>query len=296
MIIIAAILVIDQIIKIEVKTNMTLGEKIRITDWFYIFFIENNGMAYGMQFINKLFLTTFRIVAVTVIAFYITSQVKKGARTGYIVCLAMVLAGAAGNIIDCVFYGQIFSESTPSEVAHFVPFGEGYQSLLQGRVVDMLYFPLVSFTWPDWVPFVGGSDYLFFSPIFNFADSYITVGVILILLFFRKELNTINFGMKEEEKAEGEENADGDGNANGETAEKATQETVTAKSTEASVSKSSASKSSASESSTSETKASTSEDSASGADNTEAAVSDTEEASVSETEKTSASETTKTKE
>jgi len=138
-------------------------------------------------------------VAVTIIAFYIASQVKKNVRTGYIVCLAMVLAGAAGNIIDCVFYGQIFTESTPSEVAHLVPFGEGYQDLLKGRVVDMLYFPLISFTWPDWVPLVGGSDYLFFSPIFNFADSCITVGVILILLFYRKELNTINFGFNKEE-------------------------------------------------------------------------------------------------
>lgn len=190
--IIVAILVIDQVIKILVKTNMCIGEKIYVTDWFYIYFIENNGMAYGMEFISKLFLTVFRLVAVVLISYYIYLQIRKNVRMGYIICLSMIVAGAAGNIIDCVFYGQIFSESTNSMISHFVSFGEGYAPLLRGKVVDMLYFPLISFTWPEWMPFIGGMDYTFFSPIFNFADSCITVGVILIILLYRKELNMIN--------------------------------------------------------------------------------------------------------
>ena len=152
-IIIAAILIVDQIIKIEVKTNMSLGEALRITDWFYIEFIENNGMAYGMTFINKLVLSLFRMFAICGIGWYIWRVVKSGLFSkGYIVCLSMVLAGAAGNLIDCLFYGLIFNASTPFNVAHFVPFGEGYSTFLHGRVVDMFYFPIIHTQWPDWVP------------------------------------------------------------------------------------------------------------------------------------------------
>ena len=137
-IIVILILVIDQIIKIEVKTNMTLGEAIRITDWFYIDFIENNGMAYGMTFFNKLVLSLFRTFAIGSIGWYIWRVVKTGIFSrGYIVCLAMILAGAAGNLIDCLFYGLIFDASTPFSVADFVSFGTGYSTFLHGKVVDM---------------------------------------------------------------------------------------------------------------------------------------------------------------
>lgn len=196
-IIIAAILIVDQIIKIEVKTNMSLGEALRITDWFYIEFIENNGMAYGMTFINKLVLSLFRMFAICGIGWYIWRVVKSGLFSkGYIVCLSMVLAGAAGNLIDCLFYGLIFNASTPFNVAHFVPFGEGYSTFLHGKVVDMFYFPIIHTQWPDWVPVWGGDDFVFFSPVFNFADSCISVGVVLLLLFFRKDLERMSLAWK----------------------------------------------------------------------------------------------------
>lgn len=196
-IIIAAILIVDQIIKIEVKTNMSLGEALRITDWFYIEFIENNGMAYGMTFINKLVLSLFRMFAICGIGWYIWRVVKSGLFSkGYIVCLSMVLAGAAGNLIDCLFYGLIFNASTPFNVAHFVPFGEGYSTFLHGRVVDMFYFPIIHTQWPDWMPVWGGDDFVFFSPVFNFADSCISVGVVLLLLFFRKDLERMSLAWK----------------------------------------------------------------------------------------------------
>ena len=196
-IIIAAILIVDQIIKIEVKTNMSLGEALRITDWFYIEFIENNGMAYGMTFINKLVLSLFRMFAICGIGWYIWRVVKSGLFSkGYIVCLSMVLAGAAGNLIDCLFYGLIFNASTPFNVAHFVPFGEGYSTFLHGRVVDMFYFPIIHTQWPDWVPVWGGDDFVFFSPVFIFADSCISVGVVLLLLFFRKDLERMSLAWK----------------------------------------------------------------------------------------------------
>ena len=190
--IVVAILLIDQIIKIEVKTNMTLGEAKRVTDWFYIEFIENNGMAYGMKFINKLVLSLFRLFAIGFIGYYLAKIIKKDvAPLGYIVLIAMVLAGAAGNLIDCLFYGLIFDASTPFTVSQFVPFGEGYSSFLHGKVVDMFYFPIVQTTWPEWVPYFGGSEYVFFSPVFNFADACISVGVVALLLFYRKHLEVL---------------------------------------------------------------------------------------------------------
>ena len=190
--IVVAILLIDQIIKIEVKTNMTLGEAKRVTDWFYIEFIENNGMAYGMKFINKLVLSLFRLFAIGFIGYYLAKIIKKDvAPLGYIVLIAMVLAGAAGNLIDCLFYGLIFDASTPFTVSQFVPFGEGYSSFLHGKVVDMFYFPIIQTTWPEWVPYFGGSEYVFFSPVFNFADACISVGVVALLLFYRKQLEIL---------------------------------------------------------------------------------------------------------
>lgn len=190
--IVVAILLIDQIIKIEVKTNMTLGEAKRVTDWFYIEFIENNGMAYGMKFINKLVLSLFRLFAIGFIGYYLARIIKKDvAPLGYIVLIAMVLAGAAGNLIDCLFYGLIFDASTPFTVSQFVPFGEGYSTFLHGKVVDMFYFPIIQTTWPEWVPYFGGSEYVFFSPVFNFADACISVGVVALLLFYRKQLEVL---------------------------------------------------------------------------------------------------------
>ena len=199
-IIVVAILVIDQIIKILVKTHMALDDSIHIADWFYIRFIENNGMAYGMTFFNKLTLSLFRLVAISVISYYVYKLVKRPQPRGYIVCLAMILAGAMGNIIDSMFYGLIFSPSTPYDIAEFVPFGSGYASFLHGRVVDMFYFPIIETTWPQWVPQFGGKEFIFFSPIFNFADACISVGVVLLLLFYRKELELIGTTMKGEDK------------------------------------------------------------------------------------------------
>lgn len=190
--IVVAILLFDQIIKIEVKTNMTLGEAKRVTDWFYIEFIENNGMAYGMKFINKLVLSLFRLFAIGFIGYYLAKIIKKDvAPLGYIVLIAMVFAGAAGNLIDCLFYGLIFDASTPFTVSQFVPFGEGYSTFLHGKVVDMFYFPIIQTTWPEWVPYFGGSEYVFFSPVFNFADACISVGVVALLLFYRKQLEVL---------------------------------------------------------------------------------------------------------
>ncbi len=196
--IVIAILLIDQAIKIWVKTNMTLYETIDIASWFKIRFIENNGMAYGMEIGSKLVLSVFRIVAVSGIGYYIYKVSKRtDIRRGYIVCMAMVVAGAAGNILDSMFYGLIFNGSSEFYTSYFVPFGSGYAPFLMGKVVDMFYFPLIVTTWPSWVPVVGGQEFVFFSPIFNFADSAISVGVVLLLLFYRRELNSITLHIRE---------------------------------------------------------------------------------------------------
>lgn len=195
-IIVIAILAIDQIIKIEVKTSMCLGESIRLTDWFYINFIENKGMAYGMSFMPKMLLSILRLVAITVIGWYINLVVREKGRTLYIAFLSMIVAGAAGNVIDCMFYGLIFNASSPFYVSYFVPFGTGYADFLMGKVVDMFYFPLIVTTWPQWVPFFGGEEFIFFSPVFNFADACISVGVVLMLLFCRKDMEGIGDTLK----------------------------------------------------------------------------------------------------
>jgi len=203
MLIIIAILLIDQVIKIWVKTSMSLHESIHVFDWFYISFIENNGMAYGMQIGSKLLLSLFRVVAIIVLGVYILRLTRKNdTRQGYIVCLSMILAGAAGNLIDCMFYGLCFDESTVYNVSHYVGFGNGYTSFLMGKVVDMFYFPLIVTTYPDWFPFWGGQEFIFFSPVFNFADACISVGVVALLLFYRKELSQISPKQKEEEETE----------------------------------------------------------------------------------------------
>ena len=191
--IVTAILLIDQAIKVWVKTHMFRGESIRIADWFYIHFTENPGMAFGMEVFDKLFLTSFRIVAAGAIIWYLWKLCKKAVcevSTGYIVCLSCILAGAIGNIIDCVCYGAIFSESTYKDLAQFVTIGEGYAPWFYGKVVDMFYFPLIETNWPSWMPFVGGEHFIFFSPIFNFADASISCGIVALLLFYNKYLNS----------------------------------------------------------------------------------------------------------
>ena len=189
--IVIAVLIIDQIIKIWVKTNMYWHESIKITDWFYIYFTENNVMAFGMEIFNKFFLTGFRIIAAIATTWLLIQYVKKNYKTGFLVCVSLILAGAIGNIIDCVFYGEIFSESTHSLIAQFVPIGEGYSDWFYGKVVDMFYFPLIETNWPEWMPFVGGEHFIFFSPIFNFADAAISCGIIALILFYGKYLGNI---------------------------------------------------------------------------------------------------------
>ena len=187
-----AVLLIDQVIKIWVKTSMTLHESIHVTDWFYITFIENNGMAFGMQLGSKIILSLFRLIAISALGYYIWLEVRRQAKTGYIVCLSMVLAGAAGNLIDCMFYGLIFNASSPYYLSYFVSFGTGYAPFLMGKVVDMFYFPLIETEWPTWMPFVGGDHFVFFSPVFNFADSCISVSVVWLLLFYRQEIGKMS--------------------------------------------------------------------------------------------------------
>ena len=206
--VVLAVLLIDQMIKIWVKTSMTLHESIHVTDWFYITFIENNGMAFGMQLGSKIVLSLFRVIAISALGYYIWLEVKRKAKTGYLVCLSLVLAGAAGNLIDCMFYGLVFNESSPYYLSYFVPFGTGYAPFLMGKVVDMFYFPLIETEWPTWMPFVGGDHFVFFSPVFNFADSCISVSVVWLLLFYRQEISRMSFSKvidKPKDQAEQEE-------------------------------------------------------------------------------------------
>lgn len=198
--IIVGIVILDQVLKIWVKTNFYLGESVHITDWFQLVFIENNGMAFGMELGNKLFLTLFRIVAVSLGIWYISRIVSRNdIPKGYVACCSLIAAGAAGNIFDCLFYGLIFNNPLPPEVATFLPEAGGYASLFYGKVVDMFYFPLFSFNWPQWMPFVGGEHFLFFQPIFNLADAAISVGIFILILFYSKHLSSPN---TEEESSE----------------------------------------------------------------------------------------------
>lgn len=203
-VVVLMLLLVDQLSKIWVKTHMALYDAIQIADWFQIYFVENNGMAFGIEAGGKLFLSLFRIVAVILIIIYIGRLVRENYKTGFIVCITLVLAGAAGNIVDSVLYGVIFEASYPGHVASLVPWGQGYSSLLHGKVVDMLYFPLISGHYPDWIPVVGGQEFLFFRFIFNLADSAITIGVILILLFYRKTLSYSLMSKSERDKLDTE--------------------------------------------------------------------------------------------
>ena len=189
--IIGLILLADQTLKILVKTNMTLYQHIPILgNWGILHFVENNGMAFGLSLpggLGKILLTSFRIVAVVGIGYYLRHLIRLKAHTGLIISLAMVMAGALGNIIDSVFYGILFSSSTPMQAATMFPEGGGYAPLLHGKVVDMFYFPIIKGNYPDW--FRGGTSFVFFRPVFNIADSSISVAVLIILFnqkrFFR---------------------------------------------------------------------------------------------------------------
>ena len=187
-VVILLLLFLDQASKIWVKTHMQLHESIEIFSWFQLYFTENPGMAFGMEFFNKLVLSVFRIAAVIAIAYYLIRLVRRNYSFGFITCVALVFAGALGNIIDSVFYGVIFDHSY-GQVATFMPAGGGYASLLHGKVVDMLYFPLIQTTFPDWLPIWGGEEFIFFRPIFNLADSSICVGGALLLLFYHRTLS-----------------------------------------------------------------------------------------------------------
>ncbi len=189
--IIILVLLADQSLKIWVKTHMVMHDSIRITDWFYLFFTENNGMAFGIELFDKLFLTLFRIAAVVGLFWYVSRIInKETTRTGYLVCISLIIAGAMGNIIDCLFYGLVFNHSF-GQLATFLPDGGGYAPFFYGKVVDMFYFPLIDTVWPSWMPFVGGDSFVFFRPIFNIADSSISVGIFILLLFYRKDLSEV---------------------------------------------------------------------------------------------------------
>lgn len=172
----------DQILKFYIKLNFTLGEQFVIFDWFRLLFVENPGMAFGVTMGSKLFLTLFRLLVSVLLVWYIVKLIKLEYKTGYMVIVTLILTGAVGNIVDCLFYGQIFTETTYDTVAQLTAFGTGYAPCLMGKVVDMFYCPL--FTFPEWVPFFGGE--VFFSPIFNLADSYITVAIFWLVIGYRK--------------------------------------------------------------------------------------------------------------
>lgn len=178
---------LDQFTKIWVKTHFFYGEEYVITDWFRLYFIENNGMAFGMEFGSKMLLTWFRIIAVILFIYYLYKiRNSKLLQKGYVVWVSLITAGALGNVLDCIFYGVIFDNPMPPFTATLFPEGGGYGTLFLGRVVDMLYFPLVEWNWPDWLPWIGGDHFIFFQPIFNVADAALSVGVILLILFYSK--------------------------------------------------------------------------------------------------------------
>ena len=195
--IIIVILIADQALKIWVKTNFYLGESLTIFSWFKLVFIQNNGMAFGWEIGSKLLLTVMRIVTVAFLVFYIARVYnRKEASTGYIVCLSLIVAGAAGNIIDCVFYGLVFNNPMPPYVASLFPAGGGYGTIFHGLVVDMFYFPLCEWNWPEWMPWIGGEHFIFFRPVFNLADAAITVGMAMLILFYSSQISEVPWRKK----------------------------------------------------------------------------------------------------
>ncbi|MBN1821408.1 MAG: lipoprotein signal peptidase [Prolixibacteraceae bacterium] len=191
LVIIISILIADQVLKFWVKTHMSLGQEINVIgNWFTILFVENNGMAFGFEFAGgygKIFLSVFRIIAVLAIGWYLIKLSKQNLPMGFIASIALIFAGAIGNIIDSAFYGMIFDESNYGKIASFLPESGGYAGFLHGKVVDMFYFPLFHGHYPKWL--WGGREFIFFRPVFNVADSCITIGIASILLFYRKQFN-----------------------------------------------------------------------------------------------------------
>ena len=190
--IIAVIIIVDQVLKIWIKTTYPLGPIVDMFGlrWGNLYFIENEGMAWGWKLggeWGKMLLTLFRLVAVIFGSWYLGKIVKQNYSRGFIICASLIYAGALGNLIDSLFYGLIFEESTYSHVAQLFP-EQGYAGFLHGKVVDMLYFPMINSTFPSWIPFIGGKEFEFFSPIFNIADASISVGVITLLLFQKRLL------------------------------------------------------------------------------------------------------------
>ena len=205
LLIVVLILVFDQVLKVWVKTTMMLGEEHRILgDWFILHFTENNGMAFGIEFWGengKVFLTLFRIAAVIGIGWYLVHLIKENSPVGLVICVSLIMAGAIGNIIDSVFYGVLFNGSF-HQVAEFLPDKGGYSSLLHGKVVDMLYFPVIKGHYPEWFPFASGQQFIFFRPVFNIADSAITAGVLSILVFQRRFFKAHHEARVREENSE----------------------------------------------------------------------------------------------
>ena len=193
LLIVFGIIAIDQLVKVYIKTHFYYGEEVNVLgNWFKLHFIENEGMAYGMKLgsasIGKLLLTLFRLVAVVVGFVVLKKIITKGYSKGTIICGSLILAGALGNLIDSIFYGLIFSESS-FHIAQLVPWGKGYASVFHGRVVDMLYFPIIDVQLPQWVPFMGGKDFVFFEPVFNIADAAISTGVLILIVFQKKMIH-----------------------------------------------------------------------------------------------------------
>lgn len=204
--IILSVLFIDQFIKIYIKTHYALGDSYTVfSDWFFLHFVENNGMAFGWSLggdAGKIALTSFRLVAIIGIGYYLYSIIKQKKSTILIVSLAFVFAGAMGNALDSMFYGLIFNESNFFEVAQLFPAEGGYNGFLLGKVVDMFYFPILSGVYPSWIPFLGGDSFLFFSPVFNVADASITTGVLLLIIFQKKLFKDETMVVSEEAKVD----------------------------------------------------------------------------------------------
>jgi len=221
--IILLILVVDQILKISIKTHFMLGEEVVVVkNWFILHFVENNGMAFGFEFgnnIGKYFLTIFRMAAIGALGWYLSKLWKKEVPFGLVVCFSLILAGATGNLIDSAFYGLIFNESH-GVVATLFPAGGGYTSFLLGKVVDMFYFPLIEGHFPSWFPLWGSQEFIFFRPVFNIADSSISVGIVAIFIFYRQYFDD----KKPEAVAPAEVAASNDGTPTQEIAAEATEQ------------------------------------------------------------------------